>query len=381
LRGCKKLFLKTNHLTQYEGNKNNAENKRKQRSCAEIKRDPLRKKAMKHLHLNSSNYKYLEQGFKDWLDIIGYAETTINTLPVHVKELLHYLEQKNILHITQVKPRHVSDFIRYLKLRGNLKYGGGLGASTINKTIQAINTFARYVNQTDKHILDLTVKNIVNDVDERIILTKEEIKQLYESTFLHHRENTLAMGQRDRAIIAIFYGCGLRKDEGTRLNITDINTVKKLLFVSKAKGNKQRYVPIAQKNLDDIKAYLEEGRNWFLLEHKAVHYYKQGKKKQNTDGEAFFINQEGKRMQSFYGRFAYLKEKSGIETHFSTHNLRHSIATHLLQSGMPIEEIAKFLGHSTLESTQIYTHIVNKINAHPNPPEGREDVELLHIEK
>ena len=66
-------------------------------------------------------------------------------------------------------------------------------------------------------------------------------------------------------------------------------------------------------------------------------------------------------MQSFYSRFIYLKEKSGIENEFSTHSLRHSIATHLLQSGMPIEEIAKFLGHATLESTQIYTHIVNQL--------------------
>ncbi len=243
---------------------------------------------MKHLHLTSSNYKYLEQGFKEWLDLIGYAETTVSSLPVHVRELLHYLEQKNINHITQVKPRHISDFIRYLKLRGNLKFGGGLSASHINKNIQAINTFAQYVNQTGKHILDITTRRIENDVNERTVLTKEEIKQLYESTFLHHRENSLAMGQRDRAIIAMFYGCGLRKDEGTRLNIADIDTVKKLVFVSKAKGNKQRYVPIAQKHLDDIKAYLEEGRNWFLLEHKAIHYYKQGKKKENTDSEAFF---------------------------------------------------------------------------------------------
>ena len=66
-------------------------------------------------------------------------------------------------------------------------------------------------------------------------------------------------------------------------------------------------------------------------------------------------------MQSFYSRFIYLKEKSGIENEFSTHSLRHSIATHLLQSGMPIEEIAKFLGHASLESTQVYTHIVTQL--------------------
>ncbi|WP_315814173.1 tyrosine-type recombinase/integrase [Paraflavitalea speifideaquila] len=103
------------------------------------------------------------------------------------------------------------------------------------------------------------------------------------------------MGQRDRAIIAVFYGCGLRKMEGTMLNLTDIDLQKRLLFVRKGKGNKQRYVPIAARHAEDIRRYLE-----------------------------------------------------GIEKQFGLHTLRHSIATHLSLSGIPIEEIARFLGHSSL---------------------------------
>jgi len=320
---------------------------------------------MKHLEIKSTQYTFLLQNFREWLDIIGYAETTVNTLPPHVQELLHFLEQKNITQITQVKARHISDFSNYLRSRKNLMHGGGLSASHINKALQAVNTFARYMEQTGRHNLDATLKKLNNEISERTILTQEEIKQLYESTFLTHRENTIAMGQRDRAIIAIFYGCGLRKNEGTRLNINDIDLSKKLVFVRKGKGNKQRYVPIANKHAEDIKAYIEEGRYWFLEDHgECAFYYRAGQprpKKQNPDAEAFFINQSGKRMYSFYQRLAYMKERAGIEKHFSTHNLRHSIATHLLQSGMPIDEIAKFLGHGSLESTQIYTHIVEKM--------------------
>lgn len=337
---------------------------------------------MKHLEIKSEHFGWLLNNFKEWLDVLGYAETTVNALPLHIKELLHFLEAKHLTHITQVKSRHISEFANYLKGRSNLKYGGGLGASTINKTLQAVTIFARYLNQTGKHILDATPRRAVNDVDERTILTKEEVKQLYESTFLHHRENTIAMGQRDRAIIAIFYGCGLRKDEGSKLNITDIDLVRKLVFVRKGKGNKQRYVPIANKHAEDIKAYLEEGRNWFLEDHAQKYYYTKPRLKssRNTSPEgggregvsgAFFINQQGQRMNAFYKRIEYMREKSGIEKHFSTHNLRHSIATHLLQSGMSIEDIAKFLGHSSLESTQIYTHIVNQLK------QQKEDVELI----
>ena len=226
---------------------------------------------MKHLHLKSSNYKYLEQGFKEWLDVLGYAERTVNVSPLQAREMLHYLEQKNIAHITQVKARHISDFIKHLKTRENLKYGGGLSASSINSYMGSINLFARYLNQTGKHVLDIITKHMKNDADERTVLTREEIKALYEASFEPHPTfNSKAIGQRDRAIIAIFYGCGLRKSEGSRLDITDIDLIKGLVFVKKGKGNKQRYVPIAQKHLEDLRSYMEEGRYWYLQDNSSA---------------------------------------------------------------------------------------------------------------
>ncbi|MFT5823747.1 MAG: integrase/recombinase XerD, partial [Crocinitomix sp.] len=215
-----------------------------------------------------------------------------------------------------------------------------------------------YINQNGRFTLNITPRYLQHSQDVPKILTKADLKKLYEATFTPYRENTQAMGQRDRAILAIFYGCGLRKSEGTALNITDIDLQKRLLFVRKGKGNKQRYVPIATKVLEDLKAYLEEGRYWFL------EYQKQGSLRKEllrkSDSSAFFINQVGGRMKSFYNRFDYLAKNTDASIHFSTHTFRHSIATHLLQSGMDIEEIAKFLGHSSLESTQIYTHITNE---------------------
>jgi integrase/recombinase XerD len=325
---------------------------------------------MKHLPIVSAQFNHLLKEFSNWLDILGYSETTVNSLPLHVQELLHYLEQNNITQISQVKERHISQFSHHIKSRTNLKHGGALSSSSINKSLQAITTFARYLSQTGHYIIDASPRRAISQVAERAILSQEEIKQLYEASFHPRRENSQAMGQRDRAILAIFYGCGLRKSEGVNLNISDIDLNKKLVFISKAKGNKQRYVPIANRHTDDIRAYIEEGRYWFLENHIQSGVYKhtskQTTKKKHTDNEAFFLNQRGKRMQRFEGNFTYLREKANITNPFSTHNLRHSIATHLLQSGMPIEEIAKFLGHSSLESTQIYTHIVNQLN-HSTP--------------
>ena len=243
---------------------------------------------MKHLELKNTSYIYLENSFKEWLTIIGYSENTVNSWPIHVREFFYYLEEHKVNSIIQVTPQRTYNFINYIKNRKSTQTGTGLSTHSVNKIINSINAFAKYINATDKHILDITPKSLALNSLERSILSKEEIKQLYEATFTPHRENTTAIGQRDRAIIAVFYGCGLRKDEGTRLNIFDIDTYKGLLFVRKGKGNKQRYVPIAQKHLEDIKDYLENGRNWFLMNNKNSWFVRKNIKKQQTDDEAFF---------------------------------------------------------------------------------------------
>jgi integrase/recombinase XerD len=324
---------------------------------------------MLSLEIKSPQYNYLLKSYQEYLQTLGYAKGTAESWPIHVREFLHYIETKNIQSIAAIESHHINDFITHIKRRKNKTKDGGLSSSSINKIINAVNVFIKFLNSTGKYIAENTAQRAEEIFSERIILTVAEIKQLYEATFLPHRENSIAMGQRDRAIIAIFYGCGLRRSEGKNLNINDIDVQKQLLFVRKGKGNKQRYVPIAAKHLQDIKDYLHEGREWFLYSHTANaewHSDRHGKslvKKDNTNGMAFFISQNGNRMQEFYQRLKVMQQRAGItplgDRGLTLHGLRHSIATHLLQSGMDIEEIAKFLGHSSLASTQIYTHIVN----------------------
>jgi site-specific recombinase XerD len=315
--------------------------------------------------IKSTHYQYLLKSYQEYLQVLGYARPTVESWPIHVRELLHWLEQKQVGHITRVEAGHITEFIYHIKRRANRRdKGTALSSSSINKIINAVNVFARFLNSTGKYFLDLTTQRAEVSIGERMILTVAEIKKLYEATFLPHRENAIAIGQRDRAIIAIFYGCGLRRSEAKSLNITDIDLQKRLLFVRKGKGNKQRYVPIAAKNLVDIKDYLREGREWFLYNHAdSYHHVINGKpyeKKESADGIAFFLSQNGNRMNEFYQRLEQMRRRAEIDKNVTLHGLRHSIATHLLQSGMDIEEIARFLGHSSLASTQIYTHIVNE---------------------
>ncbi len=328
------------------------------------------------LQIKSTHYNYLQKSYKEYLQTLGYAEPTVQSWPIHVREFLHYLETRNIQSITAIESSHINDFILYIKQRTNRRRvkagtmsaiafcGGGLSSSSINKIINAVNVFIKFLNSTGKFTVESTAQRAEDNISERIILSIEEVKQLYEATFLPQRINSIAIGQRDRAIIAIFYGCGLRRSEGKQLNITDIDLQKRLLFVRKGKGNKQRYVPIAAKHLQDIKDYLREGREWFLYNHAETYSHiiegKPYEKKVAADSTAFFIGQYGSRVKEFYQRLEQMKQRAEIEKKVTLHGLRHSIATHLLQSGMDIEEIAKFLGHSSLASTQIYTHIINQ---------------------
>lgn len=305
----------------------------------------------------SPQFKQLEASFLQWLETLGYSPATIYTRRRNIKEFLLYLERSNVKTIEQATNNKVQLFVRYLSRRENKQYGSGLSNSTINVSIEAVNKFFDYLFQSQQ--LTMTIKklsHIEENYKPRSILTVKEIQSLYDVTysriwFVNHGavEIQEAVSQRDRAMLGIYYGCGLRKSEGINLDVEDILTDRKLILVRKGKGNKERYVPITANNLQYITEYLQDGRNYLL-------------EKSEITTEALFINQYGEpcSAQGLSDRLKRLGKRAGIKIKPTLHMLRHSIATHLLQSGMEIELIQQFLGHSSLESTQIYTHIVNE---------------------
>jgi site-specific recombinase XerD len=170
-------------------------------------------------------------------------------------------------------------------------------------------------------------------------LTKQEIQQLYEITA------DSVLGMRDRAMLAVYYGCGLRLNEGVHLELKDVMREQQILHVRKGKRYKERLVPMNQKTMQMITLYMDVGRPQLLQQYQT---------------ERLFIDaNKGRPMQrqSLYIRVKALVKQAKIKKKVGTHTLRHSIATHLLQSGMKLEQIQQFLGHSNLDSTQIYTHL------------------------
>lgn len=304
---------------------------------------------MKNLKINTTAYQYLEEDFKKWLDILGYSKQTIYSLPIHLRELFYYLEKINITELKAIETNHLHAYFEQLKLRKNKTRGGGLSSAYLEKHKQAIYLFLDYLRQKTPYNLTLKLDVLSKQDSDIEFITSYEIKELFEATYI----NTQRMGLdhlllRDRAILILYYTCGLRRNEGVQLNVEDINFDKQYIHVKHGKGYKERKVPIHEKNLMYLAEYLYDCRP--LLQ-------------KPTSKEAFLLSMRGTRMN---GQSILLRLKQTIhktndyqlkERQIGLHTLRHSIATHLLKSGMDIYQISQFLGHSSLESTQIYTHL------------------------
>jgi integrase/recombinase XerD len=313
---------------------------------------------MKKLKLNNESFKLLVANYKEWLDILGFAESTVYYLPNHLQEFFYYLEQNHIKNINQITTKVVKDYYSKLKERANERQSGALSKSYLNKHQQALKKFKEYLQKHNHKGINIHLKSEKQPTEEKLnILTQEEAKQLFKATEYSHSESRFRL--RDKAILTILYSCGLRRNEAVHLDISDILFDKERVFVRKGKNYKERYVPINRRNAEILEDYIYEARPEFY---------------QSNLSEALFINKNGTRMQgmSFANRLKAIVEatnnlpdgqagKTIAEKGITLHILRHSIATHLLQQNVPLESIKTFLGHSSLESTQIYTHLLKTI--------------------
>lgn len=316
---------------------------------------------MKQLALQSEAYRYIIASFKEWLQTLGYSEQTVYQLPNYIQEFLHYTELKGYAGLFQLTTELMKEYYYKLKERSNKRHSGGLSNSYLNKHLQALHVFSDYLRQSGRLTLPkLDIQTEENNHAISNILTQSEIKLLYAITYQPYEPKKSdrgivfyeALQARDRAMLTIFYGCGLRRNEGVHLDINDIHFDKSVLHVRKGKNYKERLVPLTKQSLQHLENYLYDARPYFC----------------NDKNESFFVNYAGRRLsgQQLLNRLHTLVQLTGNtelqSKDIHLHTLRHSIATHLLQNGMRLERIKEFLGHSSLESTQIYTHFLETEN-------------------
>lgn len=317
---------------------------------------------MKRLPLQTPSFRYVEESFREWLDVLGYAPKSVKRMPWNVREMLCYFEQQGVTGLNELDGKAIRQYFEsYLKQRASTGHkGGALDSTTLNNHIQSIHKFLDYLRQVGRLTLAHPYLQREDPGRRVVFLSREEIQQLFEATY-HPPEprpdlpdrRIEAMQSRDRAMLAIFYGCGLRRNEGVHLDIDDVNFDRSIVHVRKGKGYKERLVPISKTALRHVQEYVYDHRAELLGGSKS---------------EALLISLRAQRIdgQTLQLRLRKLQRATGNATlqekEIGLHTLRHSIATHLLAAGMPLESIGRFLGHSSLESTQIYTHLLSMNN-------------------
>lgn len=279
----------------------------------------------------------LDEAIKSFINYCSieksYSNKTVESYNLALTQFLEFLENEYdyLDDITQIEACHIRAYVGWLH---NKRYSN----KSLRIKISSIKSFFKFLFK--RNIINKNpASNIPIPKAEKKLpsfLLKKEIDDL-----INNIDNKTAEGARDLALIELLYGSGLRISEALMLNLSDINNLQSLIKV-KGKGKKERVVPLGTKAKEAIESYLKLRP---LLQ-----------KNQNS---ALFLTKKGARLNSVtaYRIIHNYMIKFTEAPQKSPHVLRHSFATHMLDNGADIQSVSEMLGHESLSTTQIYTHI------------------------
>ncbi|MEI3801371.1 MULTISPECIES: tyrosine-type recombinase/integrase [unclassified Chitinophaga] len=266
--------------------------------------------------------------FKSYLSVLGYSSSTQRMLPACIRDFLEYGQYSSI---GQIQPMDISMFYEWLHERPLKRREGALSEMMISHYVYALKVFFSWQLETGGITINpvSVLKFKSPERSYREPLTVAEVQTLFAA----------AVTCREHAMLHLFYSCGLRRSEAVRLGLSDVHFRPRLLYVRSGKGERRRVIPLTDRVAVSLEQYILQERG-----------------KARRTGTAFMLNSKGRAMSgnSYVTLLKSLLRKAGMDKNISPHHLRHSIATHLLQSGMSMEYVRDFLGHRCLESTQIY---------------------------
>lgn len=288
-----------------------------------------------------------ENELKEYLNSLaakGYAQTTIYNRRKYLNQFLGCLMKQSITDLKAVTSYHIESYRYFLKTELRPRKGQLLSEGSYFNHLNAIHGFFKWLEATDRILITPLSKQSETRTPktEQLpnIISEEEVVKILESCPL----NT-PIGLRDRAILEVLYSTGIRRQELANLNITDYAQERRELTIRKGKGQKDRIVPVGEYAAWFLEAYLKLIRPWQV--------------KAPEETALFLKNDTGTRLKT--GNIGDLVkkalERSRIDKKVTPHTFRHSMATHLLRNGADLRHIQAILGHASLESTQVYTHL------------------------
>ncbi len=263
------------------------------------------------------------------------SKNSVEAYTADISKLIQYLEFKSLdLNPEQINPDH---------LTGLLEWINELGASarTQARVVSGIKAFYHFLLIEEKISSDPTELLETPKIGRKLpdVLSIEEIDSLLSGIDLSKPE-----GHRNLAIIEVLYSCGLRVSELTDLKISNIYLDKGFIRVI-GKGNKERLVPIGGKAIREINKYMPYRNSLDTI--------------QKDSQDILFLNRRGKKLTRvmIFTIIKTLAKNTGLKKHVSPHTFRHSFATHLIEGGADLRAVQEMLGHESILTTEIYTHL------------------------
>ena len=274
-----------------------------------------------------------QEAFIDYLKVEkGLSHNSILSYNQDLKKYFAYLDKKGIKEPSKVTTKDISEFLFVMR--------SSISVISISRVLSTVKSFHKFLVR--EKITPTNPAEFIETprLDKKIpsFLNFEEVSRILKAPNLRNHQ-----GIRDRAILELMYATGLRVSEVSFLKMSDINS--ELGFIKcKGKGSKERIVPLGKIAKDFVQKYVDEARPKFA-----------GKK----PSQYIFLAQGSRRLsrQSIWKAIRKNVFLAGIRKHTSPHTLRHSFATHLLERGADLRSVQEMLGHSSITTTQIYTHI------------------------
>jgi len=253
------------------------------------------------------------------MSLVGKSQSTLTNYSRCLAHLAFHFNCSPI----ELDTEQVLDYLHFLKDQHHTP-----SESFFKHTVYGLRYVYRLFDMEDRRI---SLPSIARDKKLPVVLSKEEMRRLLNTPKL----------LKHRLVLAVLYGCGLRCFELRNLQIKDIDFHRLTLHVRRGKGRKDRYVPISHHLKRGIKTYLEAERPKQWLFNGC-----------QPDGKLVAMSSQG--IQWIVGQ---ARKESGISKDLTTHTLRHTYATHLLEDGLDILSIKELLGHAHIETTLVYLHV------------------------
>ena len=299
---------------------------------------------------------------EDFLVEVGVSKTqSPNTVEAYARDLSQFFDfiaretqrkGPESLLPSDLKPEYIHKFLLYL---GRKEYKG----SSISRKLSSVRSFCRFLTRRGALQVNPSSGVFSRKTHSYLprVLSREEVE-----SFLEVIDTRTPLGKRDRAMFELLYGAGLRVSELSRLNVGDIDYSLGFVQVM-GKGDKERFVPLGSKAIESLGDYLEAGRP--LMEKRSKGKRRNIPEVVSSPGvtmkKPLFLNRWGNRLSVRSVRRILDKYMSlaGLDpAKCSPHTLRHSFATHLLSGGADLRSVQDMLGHASIKTTQIYTHVL-----------------------